>query len=173
MFLSPGTWAAVIWMLFFSVHSQIGFVKWWHMCEWEAPNLLMHPIVVVLSENTLMWIFSSFMKDFKPRGMAFSSRAFICHCFSCKCQAPLLIYPHMRPPNPHLRHQCIWPWRFVGVVSSLMQILCYLSITLNLELHPLIVSPYIQNFPLTFSVHMFYIYPMLYSTGGLTCFQGK
>ena len=94
MVLFPGIWAAVIWMLF--ANFQISFVKWWHMSEWEVPILLMHPIAVVLSENTLIWVFSSFMKNFEPKNMAFSSSSFICHCFSSRSHTPLLTYPHIR-----------------------------------------------------------------------------
>ena len=52
MFLWPGIWAAVICMPFFSAHSQIYFVIWWHNSEWDVPNLLMHAMAVVLSEKT-------------------------------------------------------------------------------------------------------------------------
>ena len=94
--------------LSFLRNSQISFVKWWHMSAWEVPILLMHPIAVALSENTLIWTFSSFMKDFKPRSMAFSLSAFMWNCFSLEARAPLLTYHHMNPPNQYLRHQCIW-----------------------------------------------------------------
>ena len=83
IFFSSGIWAPVIWIVFFSAHSQINFVKWWHM-----------------SENTLMWVFSSFMKNFKPRSMAFRSSAFMCHCFSSRSQDPSVNIPWHEAAQP-------------------------------------------------------------------------
>ena len=51
IFLWLGIWAAVICMSFYSAHSQICFVIWWHNSEWDVPNLLMHGTTVVLSKK--------------------------------------------------------------------------------------------------------------------------
>ena len=106
MFFFPGIWAAVKWIYFFSAHSQISFAKWWHMSEWEVPVLLIHPIAVVLSENTLILIFSSFMKYLKPRSLAFSSSALICNCSIFLLDMPLHEPPP--PPPPPIIYSDIW-----------------------------------------------------------------
>ena len=106
-------------MPFFSAHSQISVLKWWHMSGWELPILMMHPIAVKPSENTLMCISSSFMKDFKPRSMAFSSSPFICHCFSSRSQAPPVYIPSHEAPQPKFESSVYNDLRDWWVLSGL------------------------------------------------------
>ena len=69
---------------FFSDHSLIKFMKWWHMSEWEVPILLMHAlhgITSVLSEITLIQLSFS-MKDFKPRSIGLHFKCIYMPLFS-------------------------------------------------------------------------------------------
>ena len=54
-------------MSFFSSHSKICFVTWWHNSEWDAPSLLMHAMAVEISEKFLyinpMIIDNSLLKE--------------------------------------------------------------------------------------------------------------
>ena len=118
--------------------------------------------------------FSSFLWKISNLKVLFSVQVHLyATVFPLETWITLLIYSQMRPSNQHLRHHCIWHYRLVGIVSSLIQILCYLSTILTLEEHSLTVSPYVKSCPSTFSVHVFYINPMFYSTGDLTYFLGK
>ena len=138
------------------------------MSEWEVPILFMHLIADALSENTLIWIFSCFMKDFKPRSMAFSSSAFMCHCFSSRSQVPpLLTYPHMRPP---IFEASVYMTLEIGGYCKIFDTNVMLSLY---RFKSESASFDFQSCLFTFSVHIFYIYPMLYSKGDLTYLLGK
>ena len=82
------------------MNSEISFGKWWHISEWEVPILLMHAIAVILSEKTMIWVLSSFMKDFKSRNIVFSSSVFICHCLSSRSRGPPIDIPSHEALQP-------------------------------------------------------------------------
>ena len=80
IFLWNGIWTAVICMSLFSTHSHICFVIYWHYSEWDLPNLLMHPLAVVLSEKTT-WIPWFLAINMRLKRIDFNCRAFIWQFF--------------------------------------------------------------------------------------------
>ena len=82
------------------MNSEISFVNWWHIYEWEFPILLTHAIATIHSENTMTWISSSFIQDLKPRNVVFSSSAFTCHCLSSRSQGPPIDIPSHETLQP-------------------------------------------------------------------------
>ena len=106
IFLWPGIWAAVIYFSFFSDHSQICFVIWWHNSEWDVPDILMHTMAVALSEKTFTWIPWYLTIYTRLKRIDFTSRVFICQFFSVLIHDPSVDISSQYAPTHALMHQC-------------------------------------------------------------------
>ena len=96
----------VIYISFFSGHSQICFVIWRYNSEWHVPDILMHAMAVALSEKTFTWTPWYLTIDTRLKRMDFTSRAFIRQFFSVLIHYPSVGISSQYAPTHALMHQC-------------------------------------------------------------------